>query len=312
MSSLQSPAPPGEPSPLQADSFERALAAERRSRAEETPDWPPWMAPAALVGGVVLAAIGGLIVDLPAAAFGVNITSSHIPGGLEIADTVVQDIAFILVAVMFARMGGRVARSWQFGLRPPRLSWRRVSGLILLLLVAFIVLSAIWSAALHPEKEKLLETLGSNEGATLLLLSAALTCVVAPICEEFLFRGFIFTALRNWKGTWPAAIVTGVLFGGVHFGSAPTLDLVPLMGLGFGLCLLYRYTGSLYPCFAAHSLNNSIAFGSLEGWAFWQVIVLIAASLLGIAAVVLVAKRVGLIAPVPAPLSQAPATVASV
>ena len=108
---------------------------------------------------------------------------------------------------------------------------------------------------------------------------------------------------------WPAAIITGVLFGGVHYGSAPTLDLVPLMGLGFGLCLLYRYTGSLYPCFAAHSLNNSIAFGSLESWAFWQVIVLIAASLGGIAAIVLAAKRMGLIATMPSPPSQAPAAV---
>ena len=310
MSSLQSPSAPGEPSPPAVDSFEQALAAERRSRADQTPDWRPWMAPAALLGGLVLAAVGGLIVDLPAAAFGVSITSSHIPGGLEIADTVVQDLAFILVAVLFARMGGAVVRSWQFGLRPPRMSWRRVSGLILLLLITVIVFGAVWSAVFHPEKEKVLETLGSNGGTALLLLSAALTCVVAPICEEFLFRGFIFTALRNWKGTWPAAIITGVLFGGVHYGSAPNLDLVPLMGLGFGLCLLYRYTGSLYTCFVAHSLNNSIAYGSIESWAFWQVIVLIVASLLLIGAIVLAAKRLGLITAAPAPLSQ-PLTVAA-
>jgi membrane protease YdiL (CAAX protease family) len=124
--------------------------------------------------------------------------------------------------------------------------------------------------------------------------------VVAPIGEEFLFRGFIFTSLRNWKGTWPAAIITGVLFGGVHYGSAPALDLVPLMGLGFGLCLLYRITGSLYPCIMAHSLNNSIAFGSLEGWAFWQVVVLVAASLVLIGALALAGKRVGLITTAPA------------
>jgi uncharacterized protein len=267
------------------------------------------MAPAALLGGLVVAAVGGLIVDLPAAAFGVNITSSHIPAGLEIADTVVQDVAFIVVAVLFARMGGRVVRSWQFGLRPPRMPWRRVSGLILLLLLAFVVLSAVWSVAFHPEKEKLLETLGSNEGTSLLLLSAVLTCVVAPIGEEFLFRGFIFTALRNWKGTWLAAIITGVLFGGVHYGSAPTLDLVPLMGLGFGLCLLYRITGSLYPCIAAHSLNNSIAYGSLEGWAFWQVIVLMAASLVAIGALALAGKRVGLITTAPADSPPPPAAI---
>ena len=114
----------------------------------------------------------------------------------------------------------------------------------------------------NPTKEKLLEQLGSNESALLLLLSAGLTCVVAPICEEILFRGYIFTALRNWHGTLPAARHHGLLFGGVHAGSAPALDLVPLAGLGFGLCLLYRYTGSLYPCIAAHSLNNSIAFAA--------------------------------------------------
>ena len=72
MSSLQSPSAPGEPTPPLVDSFERALAAERLSRAGETPDWPPWMAPAALIGALVLAAVGGLIVDLPAAAFGVS------------------------------------------------------------------------------------------------------------------------------------------------------------------------------------------------------------------------------------------------
>jgi membrane protease YdiL (CAAX protease family) len=312
MSSLQSSPAPSEPSPVSADSFEQALAAERQSREDRTPDWPAWMAPAALFGGLVLAAVGGLIVDLPAAVFGVNITSSHIPAGLEIADTVVQDIAFVLVAVLFARMGGRVVRAWQFGLRPPRL--RRLWTVLLpfALLLAFVVFSVIWAGLLHEStKEKLLEQLGANEGTTLLLLSAALTCVVAPVCEEILFRGFIFTALRNWKGTWPAAIITGLLFGGVHVGSAPVIDLVPLAFLGFGLCLLYRITGSLYPCIAAHSLNNSIAYGSLESWPFWQVVVLMGASLGMIGALVLVAKRAGVISAPPSLSSPARAVAAS-
>src|SRR5665213_1201202 len=81
MSSLQSPSAPGEPSPMQADSFGQALAAERQAREQRTPDWPPWMAPAALVGGVVLSMVGVLIVELPAAAFGVDITASHMPAG---------------------------------------------------------------------------------------------------------------------------------------------------------------------------------------------------------------------------------------
>ena len=53
----------------------------------------------------------------------------------------------------------------------------------------------------------------------------------------------------------------------------------------------------------AHSLNNSVAFGSLESWRCWQVLVLIAGSLLLIGALVLAGKRVGLITPVPALVS---------
>jgi membrane protease YdiL (CAAX protease family) len=270
--------------------------------------WSPWTALFALVGGLVLAAVLGLIVDLPATLlFGVSISSSHTPPGIELADTIVQDFAFVLAAVYCAHIGGRVVRAWQFGLRPPGVGWRSAGAMIVGLLVAFLVLSVVWSAVFNPGKEKLLEQLGANEATSLLLLSAGLTCVIAPICEEFLFRGYIFTALRSWRGTWPAAVITGLVFGGVHAGSAPALDLVPLAGLGFGLCLLYRYSGSLYPCIAVHSLNNSIAFAALEGWG-WQAPVLIVAALLTIALLVLVAKRIGLIAPeTSAGLSPGPA-----
>lgn len=258
--------------------------------------WPAWTAPLALIGGLVLAALAGLAVDIPALALGVKLTSSSTPPGLAIADTFVQDLAFVAAAVYCAHIGGRRVRSWQFGLRRPGVGWRSAGGMIVLLIIAFILLSVIWSALVKPEEEELLKQLGSNEATSLLLLSAGLTCVVAPICEEFLFRGYIFTALRSWRGTWPAALITAVLFGGVHAGSAPALDLLPLAALGFGLCLLYRYSGSLYPCFVAHSLNNSLAFSSLENWT-WQLPVLMFGSLACIAGIVLLCRRVGLIAP---------------
>lgn len=267
------------------------------SRSPETP-WRWWTAPIALLGGLVLAAAGALVVDLPAVALGAKLTSRHTPPGLAIADTVVQDVAFVLAAVYCAHIGGRAVRSWQFGLRRPGVGWWRSARLIVLLLLVFVVLSVVWSEVVNPSKEKLLEQLGTNEGALLLVLSAALTCVIAPICEEVLFRGFIFSALRNWRGTLPAALITGLIFGGVHAGSAPALDLLPLAALGFGLCLLYRYTGSLYPAIVAHSLNNSMAFASLEGWS-WQMPVLMIAALAGVAGLALLFKRVGLIVAAP-------------
>jgi membrane protease YdiL (CAAX protease family) len=264
-----SDAPALEPAPtLPAPEPAAIEPAETDPRESPLTSWSPWSAPAALIGGLLLAAVASLLVDLPALALGVKLTSSHTPAGLVIADTVVQDIAFVLAAVYCARLGGRVVRSWQFGLRRPGAGWRSAALMIGLLLVSFILLDAIWSEIVNPSKEKLLETLGTKESTALLVFSAALTCIVAPVCEEFLFRGYIFTALRNWRGTLPAAILTGIVFGGVHATSAPGADLLPLGILGFGLCLLYRYTGSLYPGMLAHSLNNSIAFAGLAGWSW--------------------------------------------
>jgi uncharacterized protein len=247
-----------------------------------------------LVAALVLAAVGGLLVDIPALALGVKITGSHIPAGLEIADTVVQDLAFVAVALFFAQLGGRTVTAGQFGLRPTPF-WRALR-LVVSLLLAFLFFSLIWALVFNVGKEKLLEQLGAKESTYLLLLSAALTCVIAPICEEMLFRGYFFPALRNWRGVWPAALITGVAFGAVHAGSAPTIDLIPLAALGFGLCLLYQSTGSLYPCIAAHSLNNSLAFGSLENWG-WQIPVLMVAALGTIALIALALMRAGVIPP---------------
>jgi membrane protease YdiL (CAAX protease family) len=253
--------------------------------------WPAWTAPVALVGGLVLAAVGGLIVDLPAAAFGAHITTSHTPQGIVIANTFVQDLAFVVAAVYCARIGGRAVHAWQLGLRPPRIAWRGAAARALVLLVAFGLLSVAWAAIVEPKPEKVLDQLGTGP------VSALLVCIVAPMCEEILFRGFIFNALRRWRGIVAAAVLDGLLFGAVHAGSAPVLDLVPLAALGLGLCLLYARTGSLYPSMGAHSLNNAVAFSSLAGLSVGEGIGLAVAGPLGIAAVITVCKGVGLIAP---------------
>jgi membrane protease YdiL (CAAX protease family) len=266
-------------------------------------DWPVWTAFAALLGALVLAVMGGLIIDIPAVALGVKVSSSHTPPGLELVDTVVQDVAFVLTVVLFARIGRRTVSAWQFGLRPT--PSRRAAGLVLLTIVAFLLFSVAWGAVAHPPKEELLEKLGANETALLLALSALLTTVIAPISEEILFRGYIFAALCKWRGWLPAAAITGVLFGGIHVGSAPVADLVPLGVLGFALCMLYRRTGSLYPCIATHSLNNSLAFGVLEKWVVWQIVALMAGSLLVIWTLAALARRIGVIsAPVDGAIAQ--------
>lgn len=261
-------------------------------------DWPWWMAPAALFGAFVLANLAALVVDLPLVALGVKISSKHTPAGIEITDTAVQDFIFVGTAVWFAHTRGRMPFSWEFGLRPT--NFGRALSWLVGVLVAFLIFSAIWVGLVGSPREEVLESLGANQSAALLALSALLTCVIAPICEEFLFRGFVFRALCNWRGPLPAALLTGLLFGAFHFGSAPAVNLVPLAALGFGLCVLRWRTGSLYPCIAAHALNNSVAYGSQEGWLWWQVVILLCASAALIWTLALSLRRLGVISPLPA------------
>jgi uncharacterized protein len=269
-------------------------------------DWQWWLGPLALLLALILALFASLIIDLPLFALGVHLNASKPPSGVVIADTAVQEVIFVVAAVLLARTGTRPPRrvaSSQFGLRPTPF-WR-AAGLLALALLAFLVFTAIWSELVHVEKDQVLEKLGAKEAPALLIASAALTCVIAPICEELLFRGFIFTALRKLRGPWPAAVLTGLLFGGVHATSAPAESLLPLAALGFLLCLLYRATGSLYPCIAAHAVNNSLAFGVLEGWG-WQILPLLGASLGCIALLALAARRIGLIAAAGPPTQASP------
>jgi membrane protease YdiL (CAAX protease family) len=266
---LPGPGPAPAPPTGESDGLSAAGGASRLGPAPN--DWPVWSGFVVLLAALVIAAVGGLIVDIPAILLGVKISSVHTPPGIEFADTVVQDVAFVLTAVLFAQIGGRKVRSWQFGYRATK-AWR-ATRLTVTTIVVFLVFSVVWEAALNvTEKDtKLLEALGTNETTLLLVLSALLTTVIAPICEE-----------------------TGILFGGVHFGSAPVEDLVPLGVLGFALCLLYRRTGSLYPCIALHSLNNSFAFGELEGWGWWIPLVMVGA-LGAIWTIALIFRRIGVI-----------------
>jgi uncharacterized protein len=64
------------------------------------------------------------------------------------------------------------------------------------------------------------------------------------------------------------------VFGAIHAGSSPAGLLVPLGVLGVGLCLIYAWTRSLFPCVALHAINNAIAFGVTQDWT-WQIPLLV-------------------------------------
>jgi membrane protease YdiL (CAAX protease family) len=274
------PQTPDRLAPVPPSPSEQPGAAEPRTGEAA---WPAWTAPVGLLSGLMAAFVGGLIIAVMAAAFGAG-DLDDTPPGVLLGGTIVQDIGFVAAAIILATV--TAGRPWaaQFGLRPTRV-WPAI-GWMALLYVGFVVFTGLWQLLVEIDEDtNLLRDLGADRSALLLALSAVLVCVLAPLVEEFFFRGFFFRALFNWKGLWPAAIITGAVFGAIHLGSSPPGALVPLAVLGFGFCLLYWRTRSLYPCIAVHAINNAIAFGALNDWT-WQIPLLVIGALvvsLGIA-----------------------------
>jgi membrane protease YdiL (CAAX protease family) len=248
--------------------------------------WRPGSALLAFLGAFLAVIVVGLIAGGVAAAFGASIDDP--PAGLNIGLTYFQDAAFVCAAILCARLVA-APRARDFGLRVPPRVWVAV-GLSVAVMIAFYVTSAAWVAALGQNTEENLPSeLGADDSTVALIAVMILVTVGAPIAEEFFFRGFFFRSLRNWCGPWLGALATGAIFGAIHFGSADAVALLPLAILGFGLCLLYHWTGSLYPCIALHALNNAIAFSVTQDWG-WQIPLVIVGA---ITASVLLARQLG-------------------
>lgn len=93
-------------------------------------------------------------------------------------------------------------------------------------------------------------------GYELALIFMALV-VLAPLVEEILFRGFLFTAFRRTFGFWIGAVGVSLLFAIAHGQANVGIDVFVL---SMFLCYLREKTDSLWPAVALHSLKNLVAF----------------------------------------------------
>src|ERR1700729_1433246 len=190
--------------------------AQGPDRSDEPP-WPVWTAPAAILVGLVVGVLASVVVAGIGRAAG---STSTTPAVTLISD-VVFDLGFVVTALYFAASsGGRRPRPSDFGYR--RISLWLGVGAFFAAGAGYLIVSAVYQSIvkLHGT-DKLPTDLGINSSTYALVGAAIFVCVLAPICEEFFFRGFIFGALRRWHlkihghqiGTWVAAVETGILFG---------------------------------------------------------------------------------------------------
>jgi uncharacterized protein len=282
--------PPALPPPPAPDSPAPQVEPPAHPGSADRVPWRAWTAPAAVVLGLGVGILATIVVDIVAHIGGSSL--AHPTPAANIIGDIVFDLGFVGAALWFASLGGR-PRAADFGFRRFRLA--TAIKAIVLAVIGYYGLTAVYASFLHLHgSDKLPSELGVTHSTAALVAASIFVCAIAPMAEEFFFRGFFFGGLRNLRiqvlgrdlGPWLAAIVTGILFGLAHTGSASSQYLIPLGFLGFVLCLVRWRTGSLYPCMALHSANNALALGVNQlHWNAAEVIGLILASWLVIAAI---------------------------
>lgn len=180
------------------------------------------------------------------------------------------DQALLQSAALFGAVVGAIALFLQarripvarlFGLRPaePLAVFKRGAGLFIAALpLVFLCFGLVqWVARQEVEMQEIVKYFVDavrHSDWKRVLLAAGMAGVVAPVTEEFLFRGYFYGVLRRYLGVLPALLLTSALFAAIHMNGPVFL---PLFVLAVCFTLAYEATGSLLTSMVMHALFNS-------------------------------------------------------
>ena len=232
------------------------------------PDDPPWgvLAAAAicLLTFALMAVVQAVALLAYAVRRGVPLTPQAIGefgtkdlGALfvEIASIIPAHLLTLAVAWAVVTRFGKYPFFETLGWRPDAaLTFWKCAGLAVLLLIAG------WGIVqLTGNPETALDRLIASSRAAALATAFAAT-FTAPLVEEIVFRGLLYSALARLIGTAWAVAVTVLIFAAIHvpqywpnFGVIATILL-----LSFVLTAIRARTGKLLPCFLVHLFFNGI------------------------------------------------------
>jgi membrane protease YdiL (CAAX protease family) len=156
---------------------------------------------------------------------------------------------------------------------PPAVPWRPLRARAVLRVylpfaVAWLVFVILYLRAAHwlghtiapqPQLAELAEHGASTPGFAMVCFAIV---VVAPVCEEIVFRGYLQTALRGIVPDRVGLLATSALFGLAH---GPDYALpIGVLALAFGWLRL-RYD-ALLPAIFAHAVHNGLTVAVTLLW----------------------------------------------
>ena len=134
---------------------------------------------------------------------------------------------------------------------------------ILLAIGCAVLLYFLLDKGLDPVFESIFPVSEENYQETLKSLSEAPVvsliqiCILAPIIEEILMRGFLLDGLSVSYGTVKALFASSFVFALLHFSMVQTLSAF-ICGIVLGL--LYLHTRSIFCCMLTHMGYNLISY----------------------------------------------------
>ncbi|MFW2176829.1 MULTISPECIES: CPBP family intramembrane glutamic endopeptidase [unclassified Moraxella] len=134
--------------------------------------------------------------------------------------------------------------------------WRQFLGFVGLLLLLNVAINGI-TVWLEREPMAFMDELAKTANPLWLLVLAMV--VFAPIYEELMFRGFMWTGLASSKlGVWGASILTSLVFAMIH-GQYGAVELGAIVVLAMLFSSARIVSGSLLLPIVLHIINNGLA-----------------------------------------------------
>ncbi len=196
-------------------------------------------------------------------------------GPTEIIATIAADVVITAILVSWLARWHKEWRGAIVLVPTGEGAWRHVvfgaiGGVILVPavgMISFAIQTLLEQAVGHTvtAPEQIAPGLSGKAKLALVLLAV----VVAPISEEFFFRGVLFRTVRDRHGFWAAALASAIPFGIVHYVPAPAIDALLLQATmvftGLGLAWIYERRGTLAANVAAHMAFNVIGLVTIIG-----------------------------------------------
>jgi membrane protease YdiL (CAAX protease family) len=129
-------------------------------------------------------------------------------------------------------------------------SWTVLAAVLIVYSLVLQWLNVDISQGTHPVVPILL---GSSDAQTKIAI-IALAVGIAPIVEEIMFRGALYSWLRSRTPAWLAIPISAFIFASVH--PQGPVGLVPLTAIGMILAFLREWRGSLVAPMLTHACVN--------------------------------------------------------